>query len=298
MGWLPALSVALGLVIGFAFVRRQRQLTDPLIDLRLFRVPAFTVSLAIYTLGIFAVFGLFLFIAQYLQLVLGLSPLQAGLWSVPGAITFIIGSNLAPRIVQRVRPAFVVAGGLVLATIGLALLTQVGVSSLALIVTGNTLMSLGFGFTFTLTVDLVIAAAPPERAGAASAIAETGAELGGALGLAVLGSLGVAVYRTQVAAALPAEISPEMAEAVLETLGGAVAVATQLPDQLGLSLLNIAHQAFIRGLQLNALIGVIAFIGLAILTATSLRQVNLDAGPEQQPIPELDGLAPVKTGIQ
>jgi DHA2 family multidrug resistance protein-like MFS transporter len=114
----------------------------------------------------------------------------------------------------------------------------------------------------------------------------------------VLGSLGVAVYRTQVAAALPAEISPEMAEAVLETLGGAVAVATQLPDQLGLSLLNIAHQAFIRGLQLNALIGVIAFIGLAILTATSLRQVNLDAGPEQQPIPELDGLAPVKTGIQ
>jgi DHA2 family multidrug resistance protein-like MFS transporter len=298
MGWLPALSVAFGLVIGFAFVRRQRQLTDPLIDLRLFRVPAFTVSLAIYTLGIFAVFGLFLFIAQYLQLVLGLSPLQAGLWSVPGAITFIIGSNLAPRIVQRVRPAFVVAGGLVLATIGLALLTQVGVSSLALIVTGNTLMSLGFGFTFTLTVDLVIAAAPPERAGAASAIAETGAELGGALGLAVLGSLGVAVYRSQVAAALPADISPEMAEAVLETLGGAVAVATQLPDQLGLSLLNIAHQAFIRGLQLNALIGVIAFIGLAILTATSLRQVNLDAGPEQQPIPELDGLAPVKTGIQ
>ena len=298
MGWLPALSVGIGLLIGFTFIQRQRSLADPLIDLRLFRVPAFTVSLAIYTLGIFAVFGIFLFIAQYLQLVLGLSPLQAGLWSVPGAIAFIIGSNLAPRLVQRIRPAFVVAGGLVLAAVGLALLTQVGISSLVLIVIGNTLMSLGFGFTFTLTIDLVIAAAPPERAGAASAIAETGAELGGALGLAVLGSLGIAVYRSQVAAALPAGISPEMAEAVLETLGGAVAVATQLPDQLGPSLLNIAHQAFIRGLQLNALIGVIAFIGLAILTATMLRQANLDTEPEQQPLLEPDGLAPARTGVQ
>jgi DHA2 family multidrug resistance protein-like MFS transporter len=243
------------------------------------------------------VFGIFLFIAQYLQLVLGLSPLQAGLWSVPGAITFVIGSNLAPRIVQRVRPAFVVAGGLVLATVGLGLLTQVGVNSLALVVIGNTLMSLGFGFTFTLTIDLVIGAAPPERAGAVSAIAETGAELGGALGLAVLGSLGVAVYRSRVAAALPPGLSPEMAEAVLETLGGAVAAATQLPDQLGTSLLNTAHLAFVQALQLNATIGVIGFIGLTILTATMLRHVNIEAGPEQQPIPEPDGLAPAKAGV-
>jgi DHA2 family multidrug resistance protein-like MFS transporter len=283
LGWLPSLSVVVGLVIGFAFIQRQRSLADPLIDLRLFRVPAFSASLTTYTLGIFAAFGSFLFIAQYLQLVLGLSPLQAGLWSVPGAITFIIGSNSAPRIMQRVHPTFVVASGLVLAAIGLGLLTLVSVNSLALVVIGNTLMSLGFGFTFTLTVDMVIAAAPPERAGAASALAETGAELGGALGLAVLGSLGVAVYRSQVAAAMPRGISPELAKAVQETLGGAVAVAAQLPDQLAGVLLGAAREAFVPGMQLTSLIGAVVMIGLAILTVIMLRHLDIGTEPEPQP---------------
>jgi DHA2 family multidrug resistance protein-like MFS transporter len=298
LDWLPGLSVVVGLIIGYTFIQRQRRLADPLIDLRLFRLPAFSVSLAIYTFGIFAVFGTFLFIAQYLQLVLGLSPLQAGLWSVPGAITFIIGSNLAPKLIQRVNPAQVVAGGLMLAAISLGLLTQVGVNSLALVVIGNTLMSLGFGFSFTLTIDLVVAAAPPERAGAASAIAETGAELGGALGLAVLGSLGIAIYRNQVAADMPPGISPEMADSVLETLGGAVTAAAQLPDQIGASLLSTAHLAFIQGLHLNALIGVIGFIALAILTMTMLRHIDIDAEPEQPLTPEPEALAEAAVGIQ
>jgi DHA2 family multidrug resistance protein-like MFS transporter len=298
LGWLPGLSVGVGLIIGFAFVRRQHRLADPLIDLRLFRLPTFNASMATYTLGIFAAFGSFLFIAQYLQLVLGLSPLQAGLWSVPGAITFIIGSNLAPIIVQRVRPAFVVAGGLALAAIGLGLLTQVGLNSLTLVVIGNTLMSLGFGFTFTLTVDLVVAAAPAERAGAASALAETGAELGGALGLAVLGSLGIAVYRSQMAAAIPPGISPEVAEAIQETLGGAVIVAGQLPGQIGVALLGTAYEAFIQGLQLTAVIGAVVMVSLAILTAVMLRGVGTDVEPEQQPDPEPDGLAAAGVCVQ
>src|SRR5262249_10325244 len=150
------LSMIVGLVVGIAFIQRQRILADPLIDLRLFRVPAFSAALATYTLGIFAGFGTFLFIAQYLQLVLGLSPLHAGLWSAPGSVAFVIGSNLAPRVVRRVRPAFVVAGGLILAAMGFGLITQIGLNSLANVVIGNILLSLGFGFTFTLTVDLVI----------------------------------------------------------------------------------------------------------------------------------------------
>jgi DHA2 family multidrug resistance protein-like MFS transporter len=285
LSWLPALWVVVGLVVGFAFVQRQRKLADPLIDLQLFRVPAFSASLATYTLGIFAAFGSFLFIAQYLQLVLGLSPLQAGLWSVPGAITFIIGSNLAPLVVKRIRPAFVVAGGLVLAAISLGMLSRVGLNSLAVIVIANTLMSLGFGFTFTLTIDLVVAAAPSERAGAASALAETGAELGGALGLAVLGSLGIAVYRSQIAAAMPPGISPEVAKAVQETLGGAVAVAGQLSDQLGVTLLSSAREAFVLGLQLTSLIGAVIMIGLALLTVVMLRHIQIHSEPESQPEP-------------
>ena len=290
IGWLPAAIIIVGLGIGFAFVQRQRILTDPLIDLRLFRVPAFSASLATYTLGIFASFGTFLFIAQYLQLVLGLSPLQAGLWSVPGAIAFIIGSNSAPRFVQRIRPAFLVAGGLVIAAFSLGLLTQVGQSSLALIVLANTLMSLGFGFTFTLTVDMVVSAAPPERAGAASALAETGAELGGALGIAVLGSLATAVYRNQVSANLPPNISAEMVHAVRETLGGAVAAAGQLPDALGLTLLDAAFNAFVSGLQVISLIGAVVMLGLAVLTLTMLRHIEIVGEAEENLELEPDGL--------
>lgn len=267
-------SVMLGLVIGVAFVQRQRTLDDPLIDLRLFSVAAFSASLATYTFGIFFAFGIFLFVAQYLQLVIGLSPLQAGLWSIPGAITFIIGSNMAPKLVARVRPAFVVAGGLVVAAIGMGLITQAGVHSLAYVVIGNTLLSLGFGFTFTLTVDLVVGAAPPERAGAASALAETGAELGGALGLAVLGSLGIAIYRSQIAAAIPSSLSPEVAEAVSETLGRAVDEISKLPTEVGANLLESAQQAFVQGFQLNALLGVIGFLVLSVLTVTMLRNIQ------------------------
>ncbi len=292
LGWLPALSILAGLVIGLIFVQRQRTLADPLIDLRLFRVPAFSASLATYTLGIFTGFGTFLFIAQYLQLVLGLSPLRAGLWSAPGSLAFVIGSNLAPRIVRRVRPAFVVAGGLVLAAVGFGLIARIGVNSLTLVVIGNVLMSIGFGFTFTLTVDLVIAAAPPERAGAASALAETGAEFGGALGLAVLGSLGLAVYRSQLAASLPPGIVPEAARAAQETLSGAVTVAAQLPNQLGAALLNSARVAFVDALRLNAFIGVIGFTGLAILMLTMLRHVRPHGETEQQPAPERAGEHP------
>lgn len=292
-------SAVLGLVIGYLFVQRQRNLADPLIDLRLFRVPAFSASLATYTLGIFFSFGSFLFIAQYLQLVLGLSPLEAGLWSVPGALSFIIGSNLAPKLVQRVRPAYIVASGLSVAAFGMLLITQVGLDSLALIVAGNIISSVGFSFAITLTVDLVIGAAPPERAGAASALSETGAELGGALGLAILGSLGMAIYRIRLDGALPAGISPEVAHAAEETLGGAVMAAAQLPPETGAALLNSANLAFVNALQVLSIIGVGGFIVLVIMVATVLRDVQPQSGhgeedfeapqPVAHPQPEMQG---------
>jgi DHA2 family multidrug resistance protein-like MFS transporter len=126
------------------FVRRQRTLADPFIDLRLFRIPAFSASLATYGLGILVVFGGFLFLPQYLQLVLGLSPLEAGLWTLPWALAFVVGSNLTPVIVRRVRPAFVMAAGLVLAAVGFGVFTQVDATSgFAVIVTGSVFFSLG-----------------------------------------------------------------------------------------------------------------------------------------------------------
>lgn len=279
-GTLQALSILVGLALGIIFVRRQQTLADPLLDLRLFRIPIFSTSLATNTLGVFVAFGSFLFVAQYLQLVLGLSPLQAGIWSIPGAIASIVGSNVAPMIVRRIRPAYVMAVGLALGAIGFVLLSQVGVSSLALVVLGWFVMSLGFGFTFTVSTDLVVGSAPPEKAGAASALSETGVELGGALGIAILGSLGTAIYRSQVTAALPPGIAPETAQAAVETLGGAAALAAQLPAEVGAALLHTANAAFAQGLRVNAIIGAVVMTGLAILAVVALR--NAEVGTESE----------------
>src|SRR6266511_5501713 len=118
-GWPSALSIVVGLAVGVVFVRRQHTLADPLLDMRLFRVPAFSAALTTNVLSFFVGFGALLFIAQYLQLVLGLSPLRAGLWTVPSGGGFILGSMLTPVLASRVRPGLVMAGGLGLAAVGL-----------------------------------------------------------------------------------------------------------------------------------------------------------------------------------
>jgi DHA2 family multidrug resistance protein-like MFS transporter len=283
-GWLPTLSILAGLAIGAAFVRRQRTLADPLLDLRLFRDRVFAASLAIYTLAAFAAFGAFVYIAQYLQLVLGLSPLEAGVWTLPSSVAFVAGSMLAPPIVGRVRPAFVMAGGLVLAAAGFALLARLdGGAGLSVLVVGTVLFSLGLAAVFTLATDLVVGSAPPERAGAASAISETGAEFGGALGIAVLGSIGAAVYRRRVTADLPVGIPAEAAATARDTLGGAVATAAELPPQLGGALLETARAAFVQGVHLTAAIGAVVAAGSAVLAVLLLRSVDGDAEPAAEP---------------
>src|SRR5262249_11819746 len=180
----PALAVLAGLAVGALFVRRQLTLADPMLDLRLFRLPAFRAGLATYLLGLFVVFGYFLYIPQYVQLVLGLSPLRAGLVTVPAMLAFVAGSQLAPRLARRVPPAGLLGGGLALAAAALAALALAGgPPAPALLVAVGVVTSLGTVPALTLTQELIVGSAPPERAGAASGIAETGAELGGALGI-------------------------------------------------------------------------------------------------------------------
>jgi DHA2 family multidrug resistance protein-like MFS transporter len=283
LGWLPTLSILAGLAVGVVFVRRQQKLTDPLIDLRLFRVPGFSASLATYGLGIIVFFGGFLFLPQYLQLVLGLSPLEAGLWSVPWAVAFIVGSMLTPMIVRRIRPAFVMAAGLALAAPGFAVFTQVdAATSLVVFVAGTVAFSLGLAPVFTLTTDLIVGSAPPERAGAAAAISETSAEFGGALGIAVYGSIGIAVYRSVMADAVPVGVPPDAAEIARATLGGAVAAAAQLPGQLGPAMVDAAREAFIQGLRVSAAISVVGSLALAVFTAVALHNTRTSDGAKSQ----------------
>jgi DHA2 family multidrug resistance protein-like MFS transporter len=280
VAWLPVLSILAGVALGAAFVRRQRRLPDPLLDLRLFRVPAFSAALGTYAAGIFVVFGTLLFTAQYLQLVLGMSPLRAGLWSLPSGAGFIAGSTLAPLLTRRFRPAQVVAAGLTLAAVGFGLLTQTGAASgLEVLVTGALLYSAGVAPALALSTDLIIAAAPPERAGAAAAIAETGSELGGALGIALLGVIGNTIYRGQVAGTLPGGISALASGAARQTLAGAVTSAGRLPGQLRAGLLDAARQAFTHGLHAIAGISATIVVGVAIMDAVLLSRTGTGTGP-------------------
>jgi DHA2 family multidrug resistance protein-like MFS transporter len=279
----PLLSIAVGLLVGFVFVMRQQTLRDPLIDLHLFRSRAFSASLAANTLSIAIAFGIFLFIAQYLQLVLGFSPLEAGLWTVPSAGGFIAGSMLAPVLVRMVRPAYVVAGALTLAAAGLALLAEIHAdSSVGLVVAGSVVIALGIAPPVTLGTDLVVSSVAPERAGVASGISETGAELGGALGIALLGSIGIAVYRGEIRDAIPSEVPAGAATTAEGTLGGATEAVIGLPADVGETLLDAAREAFTQGMQVAALAGAVVALVTAIVSGFFLWRTGRGSSDEEQ----------------
>jgi DHA2 family multidrug resistance protein-like MFS transporter len=286
-GWLPLLSVFVGIAVGGAFVRRQMRLDDPLIDLGLLRTPTFSASLATYMLATLVTFGSYFVVAQYLQLVAGLSPLTAGLWMLPWSASYVIGSFLSPVIARRVQPAFVMASGLVLAACGfiaVARATDLGVSA---IIVGSTVYSLGMSPVFTLGIDTIIAAAPARRAGAASGISETSSELGGALGIAVLGSIGTAIYRGHFSAATFAGVPAAARQAALDTLGGAVAAAAQLPsDGARAIVLETAKLAFTHAMQVTLLLCAAVSIVTAIVSVIALRRARAGTPATRPPVVE------------
>ena len=272
-GWVPALAIAGGAAAGAAFGYRQRRLANPLLDLRLFRLPGFTAALGANVVSFFTGFGILLFTSQYLQLVLGLSPLAAGLWMLPSSAGFIAGSLATPVLARRARPTAVMASGLALAATGFGLLTQLSTeraTGLALLVTGSVVFSVALAPVDTLATDLALAAAPPERAGAVTAVTETSAEVGGALGIALLGVAGTAVYRRRIAGTLPAGVPPRAARAAHDTLGGAVAAAGPLPGRIGSALTEAARQAF--GFGLHVAFAICAGLTLAAAVTAVVRR--------------------------
>jgi MFS transporter, DHA2 family, multidrug resistance protein len=274
-GAVAAAAIGVGLAAGWVFVRRQKTLADPLIDLRLFRVTTFSASLATYALSCFVAFGSYVFIAQYLQLVLGLSPLRAGLWTLPWSLGFVVGSLLSPALARRAPIPTVMAVGLLVGAGGFVVLARAGVSDgLAAVAVGSLLFSLGSAPAFTLANDMIIAAAPPERAGAAAGISETSAELGGALGIAILGSIGTIAYRSRMeaAAATLQGVPDGLLAQARGTLGGAAAAASRLSGPAAAAILREAREAFVGSLSLVSVICAALVIATAIVTAVLLRR--------------------------
>jgi MFS transporter, DHA2 family, multidrug resistance protein len=260
-------TFAAGLVLGIVFVRRQLRLTEPLLDVDLFRLPVFRASVLANLMSICGMTGMLFAISQYLQLVLGLRPLTAGLLLLPGAAVTFGAGLLAARLARTIRLQVLIPVGLLLGTAGYTVLAFLGSGQGAAVqlVVAFVVLCAGAGLAETLTNDAILSAAPAHRTGAASAISETAYEVGAVLGTTVLGSVLNAVYRHQV------EV-PAGAEAARETLGAAVEVSARVPG--GEALLASAREAFTHGLDATAVAGAVLTLGAAVVVWRTLREVR------------------------
>ncbi|MFA7414516.1 MAG: MFS transporter [Rhizobium sp.] len=259
------LPIALGVGLGLPFLRRQMRLEDPLIDLSLFAIPSFTASLLVNLFGVFFVFGIFLFQNQFLQLVLGLSPLEAALWSIAPSLVFTVMSLQAYRITNRLGQVRTVLLGLVVNAIGAAVMAMAAYGqSLYGVLFASMLIGLGFVPVVLTTTGLIVGSAPPERAGAASAISETSAEFGGAMGVALLGSLASVIYRLAMASADLGTLPPPLAEATRSTLAAAVEVAGSMKG-VDTPWLDIARDSFSLGFAVSCAVAAVTLTLLVVL---------------------------------
>ena len=258
--------IGAGVVLGALFVRRQSAIPDPLIDVRLFGERRFRTAMVVMTVGIAVTAGVYLFVTNHLQQVVGLSPLQAGLWLLPPSGAMIVTSLLGAGLARRFAAGRIVAVSLLTSAVGFAVLTQLTATpGLPLVVLGIVVVYLGQGPIMALSTDLIVGSAPPRKAGAASALSETGTELGLALGVAVLASIGTAVYRQHIGAHLPHTLPPDLALVAREGHGQAAAVSAELPPSIGADLLRAADAASTSGLVVIAAIAAAVSAALAVL---------------------------------
>jgi DHA2 family multidrug resistance protein-like MFS transporter len=269
---ISLLALAAGLLIGTVFVHLQLKSSAPMLDVRLFTRTAFAVPVLIYFIGLFVSFGTLLLLAQYLQLVLGMSPFEAGLWTLFSAAGFLSGSLAAPSAAGRWGVSKVIPMSLGLAFAGFSLLAwSVLAGAFTLVLAAAFLMALGVGPVLTLSTDLIVGAVPPERAGSAAAIAETSSELGGALGIAIMGSLAIAVYRREIALSLDASVPSEIRTMVADNLAAANQALSVTGDTGMARLASAATAAFNAGFAAQA--GICAGVVLmALLSSLALRR--------------------------
>ncbi|MEV6075128.1 MULTISPECIES: MFS transporter [unclassified Streptomyces] len=253
---VPAVALAAGAAIGTVFVRRQLRLEEPLLDLRLLRDRPFTAVLVALACAGIAMAGTGLLVTQFLQSVLGFSPAASALLFAPMGIGVAIGTMAAPALARRMRRTTAIGGGLVVSALGSLLLVGAdGPNALVPVMIGITVLALGTGPLFALGTGLVVGSVPPERAGSAASMSETGNYLGGSLGFTLLGVVAAVVYRSRM-------------DGTSDSLAGAIATSRHLPADRGTDLLHTAREAFTFGLQVTGVIAAVIFAGLAVLILT------------------------------
>lgn len=276
--WDIGVAAVLGVTALTWFVRRQLTLKAPLLDMRLFRNRGFSGAVLADLLTVLGLSGLVFFLSQYLQLVQGRRPFEAGLAELPAAAGAVAAGLVAGVVARRFSVRAVVAGGLAAVGLSLAALTMVSqTTAYPLLGASLLVVGIGAGFSFTVTADVILSSVPKEQAGAASAVSETAYELGAALGIALLGSIVTGVYRDFTS---PAGTPPEVASAAHESLGGAVESVAGLPAHEARALLASAQEAFVDGLRLAAGVGAAVLLATAVAAWFLLKGSKLEDGVE------------------
>jgi DHA2 family multidrug resistance protein-like MFS transporter len=269
-------SVAFGLAMGGAFVRRQHRLDSPLLDMSLFRNRVFSMAITANVLALFSFNGFILFLAQHLQLLEGMSPSAAGMAMIPALVATVAAGLAVVPLVRKIRPGFVVGAGLGMSAAGYSMVTFGSHSNgPALLLAALLVLALGVGTAETISNDLILGSVPAEKSGAASAISETGYEVGALLGTAVLGSILTASYQHNLH--LPAGVAEaaggQGTGRAGETLAGAMELAAGLPAPLADAVRQAAGAAFDSGVHVTAAIGLVLMATAAVLAAVVLRKV-------------------------
>ncbi|MET9064514.1 MFS transporter [Streptosporangium sandarakinum] len=259
---VPAVALVAGAAVGVVFVRRQLRLETPLLDMRLLRNRPFTAVIVGLVFAGVAMAGTGLMVTQYLQGVLGFSPFASAVLFAPMGLGVAAGTMAAPTLTRWMRPATAIAGGLAGSALGGLLLVGVsgdggagGASALPLVMTGIAVLALGTGPLFALGTGLVLGSVPPERAGSAASMSETGNYFGGSLGFALLGVVAAVVYRDRMGG-------------TSDSLAAALVTAERLPAGQGAELLDAAREAFTASLHVTGVITAVIFAGLAVLVMT------------------------------
>ncbi|MEU0004926.1 MFS transporter [Streptomyces sp. NPDC006314] len=268
--WPTSAAGLLGAAALHGFVHRQFTMPVPLLDMRLFRRRGFSGAVLADLLTVLGMSGLVFFLSQYLQLVQGRRPFEAGLAELPAAVGAVAAGLLAGRAARRFSVRAVVSGGLAAVGLALAALTTFGQST-GYPVLGATLLvvGVGAGFSFTVTADVILSSVPKEQAGAASAVSETAYELGAALGIALLGSIVTGVYRDFTGpAGTPAQAH--------ESLGAAVEASARMSPHSAEALLDAARGSFVHGLHLASGAGAAVLLGTAVAAWFLLKGQKLE----------------------
>jgi predicted MFS family arabinose efflux permease len=261
-------AIVLGLVVLAAFARWEQHSDHPMLQLTFFRKARFSAASIALSLTFFGLFGYIFLLTQYLQFVRGLSPLAAGLRLAPPAIGLAIGAPLSPRLVEHVGTKIVVTVGLATAAVSLLLLAHGSVlASDAWLAPVFTLFGFGMGLTMAPATESIMGSVPRDRAGVGSAVNDTTRQTGGALGVAVLGSLFATRYNARIDSL---HLSARTAGVAKDSIGAALQLAAKLPGPARVQLMTNARSGFLSGIELATYVGAAVVFGAALIVARFL----------------------------